>query len=29
MIYPWVKGILDYSNKGPGPPKRGDNYKNA
>jgi hypothetical protein len=26
--HPWVKGILNYSNKGPGPLQRGDNYKN-
>jgi hypothetical protein len=25
----WVKGILNYSNKGPGPLQRGDNLKNA
>jgi hypothetical protein len=27
--YPWVKGILNYSNKGPGLLQRGDNYKNV
>jgi hypothetical protein len=27
--HPWVKGILNCSNKGPGPLQRGDNYKNA
>jgi hypothetical protein len=26
---PWVKGILNCSNKGPGPFQRGDNHKNA
>jgi hypothetical protein len=26
---PWVKGILNYSNKGPGPFQREDNHKNA
>jgi hypothetical protein len=25
----WVKGILNCSNKGPGPFQRGDNYKNV
>jgi hypothetical protein len=25
----WVKGILNYSNKGPGLLQRGDNLKNA
>jgi hypothetical protein len=25
----WVKRILIYSNKGPDPLQRGDNYKNA
>jgi hypothetical protein len=25
--HPWVKGILNCSNKGPGPPQRGDNLK--
>jgi hypothetical protein len=25
----WVKEILDYTNKGPGPFQRGDNHKNA
>jgi hypothetical protein len=25
----WVKGILNYSNKGPGPLQRGDNLKTA
>jgi hypothetical protein len=25
--HPWVKGILNCSNKGPGPLKRGDNKK--
>jgi hypothetical protein len=27
--YLWVKGIQNCSNKVPGPPERGDNYKNA
>jgi hypothetical protein len=27
--HPWVKGILNCSNKGPGPLQRGDNYKNG
>jgi hypothetical protein len=27
--HPWVKGILNCSNKGPGPFQRGDNYKIA
>jgi hypothetical protein len=27
--HPWVKGILNFSNKEPGPLQRGDNYKNA
>jgi hypothetical protein len=27
--HPWVKGILNCSNKGPGPLQRGDNLKNA
>jgi hypothetical protein len=27
--HPWVKGILNYSNKGPGPFQRGYNLKNA
>jgi hypothetical protein len=27
--HPWVKRILNCSNKGPGPLQRGDNYKNA
>jgi hypothetical protein len=27
--HPWVKGIINCSNKGPGPLQRGDNYKNA
>jgi hypothetical protein len=27
--YPWVKGIQFFSNKGPGPLQRGDNYKNV
>jgi hypothetical protein len=27
--HPWVKGILDCSKKGPGPLKRGNDYKNA
>jgi hypothetical protein len=27
--HPWVKGILDCSNKGPDPFQRGDNHKNA
>jgi hypothetical protein len=26
---PWVKEILDYTNKGRGPLQRGDNHKNA
>jgi hypothetical protein len=25
--HPWVKGILNCSNKGPGPFQRGDNHK--
>jgi hypothetical protein len=29
MNHPWVKGILNCSNKGPGPFQRGDNHKNA
>jgi hypothetical protein len=29
MNFPWVKGILKCSNKGPGPLQRGDNHKNA
>jgi hypothetical protein len=28
-IHPWVKGILNCSNKGPGPLQKGDNYKNT
>jgi hypothetical protein len=27
--HPWVKGILNCSNKGPGPLQRGDNLKNT
>jgi hypothetical protein len=27
--HPWVKGILNCSNKGPGPLQRGDNHKNT
>jgi hypothetical protein len=27
--HPWVKEILNYTNKGPGPFQRGDNHKNA
>jgi hypothetical protein len=27
--HPWVKGILNCLNKGPGPPQRGDNHKNT
>jgi hypothetical protein len=27
--YPWVKRIQFYSDKGPGPLQRGDNYKNV
>jgi hypothetical protein len=27
--HPWVKGILNSSNKGSGPLQRGDNHKNA
>jgi hypothetical protein len=27
--YLWVKGILNYSNKGPAPFQRGDNHKNG
>jgi hypothetical protein len=27
--HPWVKGIINSSNKGPGHPHRGDNYKNG
>jgi hypothetical protein len=26
--HPWVKGILNCSNKGPGPLQRGDNHEN-
>jgi hypothetical protein len=26
--HPWAKGILNCSNKGPGPLQREDNYKN-
>jgi hypothetical protein len=29
ITLPWVKGILNCSNKGPGPFQKGDNYKNA
>jgi hypothetical protein len=29
MNHPWVKGILNCSNKGPGPFQMGDNHKNA
>ena len=29
LSYPWVKEIINCSNKGPGPLQRGDNYKNA
>jgi hypothetical protein len=29
MNHPWVKGILNCSNKGPGPFQRGGNHKNA
>jgi hypothetical protein len=25
--HPWVKGILNCTNKGPGPLQRGDNHK--
>jgi hypothetical protein len=27
--HPWVKEILDYTNKRPDPLQRGDNHKNA
>jgi hypothetical protein len=27
--HPWVNGILNCSNEGPGPLQRGDNHKNA
>jgi hypothetical protein len=27
--YPWVKGIVNCSKKGPGPLQRGDNHKNV
>jgi hypothetical protein len=27
--HPWVKGILNRSDKGSGPLQRGDNHKNA
>jgi hypothetical protein len=27
--HPWVQGILNCPNKGPGPLQRGDNHKNA
>jgi hypothetical protein len=27
--HPWISGILNYSNKGPGHLQRGDNHKNA
>jgi hypothetical protein len=27
--HPWVKGIVNCSNKGSGPLQRGDNYKSA
>jgi hypothetical protein len=27
--HPWVKGILNFSNKGPGPLQRRDNNKNT
>jgi hypothetical protein len=27
--HPWVKGILNCTNEGPGPFQRGDNHKNA
>jgi hypothetical protein len=27
--HPWVKGILNCLNKGPGPLQRGDNHKNT
>jgi hypothetical protein len=29
IYHPWVKGILNCSNKGPGPLQRGDNYKHT
>jgi hypothetical protein len=29
LDHPWGKGILNCSNKGPGPFQREDNYKNA
>jgi hypothetical protein len=27
--HPWVKGIQNFTNEGPGPLQRGDNHKNA
>jgi hypothetical protein len=27
--HPWIKEILDCTNKGPGPLQSGDNHKNA
>jgi hypothetical protein len=27
--HPWVNGILNCTNEGPGPLQRGDNHKNA
>jgi hypothetical protein len=27
--HPWIKRILNCSNKGPGPLQRGDNHRNA
>jgi hypothetical protein len=27
--HPWIKGILDYSNKGPDPLQRGESHKSA
>jgi hypothetical protein len=27
--HPWVKELLDYPNKGPGPFQWGDNHRNA
>jgi hypothetical protein len=29
IYHPWIKGILNCSNKGPGPVQRGNNHKNA
>jgi hypothetical protein len=29
ISHPWVKGIINFQNKGPCPLQRGDNYKNT